>query len=163
MKNKILIAIVVLLFSLGNPVNVKAQSPQTFNLPVQQTLPGTSGYLFKRLKEKISGSFKFSATSKFMYRQILLEKRVSEFVSLVENKNQLQIADASQRLAYQSGVLAENSYNGSLEDRKLIIGLFTKYKPILEKMRDNFSANSSFWLLSQQNIDTFNILSEKLK
>lgn len=140
-----------------------AQSPESFNLPVQLTLPGNPTYQFKRLKEKVNIIFKFSKQSKFSYRQELLEKRLSELVSLVEAKNANEIANSSQRFAYQAGVLAENSYKANKEERELIISLFEKYKPILEKMRDNFPANSPFWLLAQQDIDTLNILSGRLK
>ena len=155
--------LLILTLFLSIPAIILAQPPESFNLPSQNTLPGSSGYPFKRLKEKITEFFKFSSTSKFSYRQSLLEKRVSELVSLVENKNQQEIANASQRLAYEAGILAESTYNGSRSDKDLLIGLFEKYKPILSKMRDNFPANSPFWLLSQQDIDTLNILSAKLK
>ena len=148
---------------LSIPTTAVAQSPESFNLPSQNTLPGSSGYPFKRLKEKITEFFKFSSASKFSYRQSLLEKRVSELVSLIENKNQLEVANATQRVAYEAGILAESTYNGSRSDKDFLIGLFEKYKPILGKMRDNFPANSPFWLLSQQDIDTMNILSAKLK
>ncbi|MBU0671164.1 hypothetical protein KKF29_03325, partial [Patescibacteria group bacterium] len=73
------------------------------------------------------------------------------------------IANASQRLAYQAGVFAESSITCGKNEKELVLSLFIKYKPILEKMRDNFPANSPFWLLSQQDIDTFDILSGKLK
>lgn len=163
LKLKLLVMLSVLTFFVSVPTVAFAQSPESFGLPVQKTLPGEPSYAFKRLKEKVTEFFKFSSKSKFSYRQTLLEKRVSEYVSLVENKNQLQIANASQRLAYQAGILAESSYSGSRGDKDLLINLFEKYKPILEKMRDNFPANSPFWLLSQQDIDTLSILSSKLK
>lgn len=160
---KLLAVFTILTTFLSVPATVSAQSPESFGLPVQKTLPGSSLYALKRLEEKIVEFFKFSSDAKFSYRQMLLEKRVSEFVSLVESKNQLETANASQRIAYEAGILAESSYNANRSNKDLLIGLFTKYKPILEKMRDNFPANSPFWLLSQQDIDTFNILSAKLK
>lgn len=163
MKNKILVIVVALLFSLATPIGVAAESPKSFDLQTQKTLPGDPSYTFKRLKEKITEIFKFSRQAKFSYRQTLLEKRVSEYVSLIENKNQQEIANASQRLAYQAGVLAESVVKGSKEDKELVLTLFTKYKPILDKMRDHFPANSPFWLYSQQDIDTLNILGAKLK
>ena len=163
LKLQILAVFSALALFLSIPTTIFAQSPESFGLPVQKTLPGSSGYVFKRLKEKTVGLFKFSKEARSSYRQTLLEKRVSEFVSLVENKNQLQIANASQRIAYEAGMLAENSYNRTREEKDKVINLFEKYKPILERMRDNFPANSPFWLLSQQDIDTLNILSSKLK
>jgi len=160
---KFLAVFSILAIFLSVPVVIFAQSPETFDLPIQKTLPGSQNYTFKRLKEKITEFFKFSHQTKFSYRQILLEKRVSEFVSLVENKNQLDFVNSSQRLAYQAGVLAESVVNGSREDKDVVLAIFAKYIPILDKMRDHFPANSASWLYSQQDIDTLNILSEKLK
>ncbi len=141
---------------------VFAESPESFGLTPESTLPGSSGYGFKRLGEKIGLFFKFSKSAKYSYGKELLEKRVSEYVSLVENKNQNEIADGSQRLAYQAGILAETAGKSS-EKSGEVIALFEKYKPILAKMRDNFPANTPFWLLSQQDIDTMNILTDKIK
>lgn len=140
-----------------------AESPESFGLTPQKTLPGSSGYTFKRMKEKVTGFFKFSKDAKISYRKYLLERRLSEYVTLIENKNQLETADASQRISYEAGTLADISKNESKEVKSDVLKLFEKYKPILAKMRDNFPANSAYWLLSQQDIDTMNILSEKLK
>lgn len=162
-KLRIIFLLLVISFLLAFPLISMAQSPEFFGLPVQLTLPGSSKYAFKRLKEKVTEFFKFSHPAKFSYRQILLEKRVSEFVNLVENKNQLDLANSSQRLAYQAGILADSVIKDSKENKELVLTLFAKYKPILDKMRDHFPANSAFWLLSQQDIDTLNILEAKLK
>ena len=140
---------------------VFAQSPESFGLTPQKTLPGSSGYVFKRLKEKITEFFKFSKQAKFYYRLQLTEKRLSELASLVEAKSINEIANSSQRFAYQAGILAENAFNE--ENKTIVISNFEKYKPVLEKLRDNFPANSPFWLLTQQDIDTLNILSSKIK
>lgn len=141
--------------------NVFAQTSEEFGLIPQKTLPGTSAYSFKRLKEKITEFFTFSNEGKFSYRAELLEKRVSEYVSLVNNKNQTEIANASQRISYEAGILTDLAKND--KDKTEANSLFEKYKPIMAKMRDNFPANSPSWLLSQEDIDTFNILKEKLK
>lgn len=160
---KLIFLLLITSFLLVSPFISIAQSPESFDLPTQLTLPGSSKYKLKRLKEKVTEFFKFSHKSKFSYRQILLEKRVSEFVSLVENKNQLDIANSSQRLAYQAGILADGVVKDSKENKELVLSLFAKYIPILDKMRDHFPANSPFWLYSQQDIDTLNILSRKLR
>ncbi len=142
---------------------VFAESPESFGLTPQKTLPGNTSYAFKRAKEKFTEFFKFSKDSKYQYRKELLEKRISEYVDLVVNKEQSQISGSSQRVAFQAGILAESSLKESKERKSEIVGLFEKYKSILGKMRDNFPANTPFWLLSQQDIDTMNILIEKLK
>lgn len=167
MKNltlKFLSIFVFLSFLLLLPKNILAKSPESFGLTPQKILPGDSKYQVKRFKEKVTEFFKLSYKSKSSYRQLLLEKRLSELVSLVENKNANEIANSTQRFAYQAGKLAEGSYKDKSSDRKKeIIDVFKKYKPILDEMRDNFPSNSPFWLLSQQDIDTLNILSDRLK
>ncbi|KKQ91826.1 MAG: hypothetical protein UT17_C0004G0174 [Candidatus Woesebacteria bacterium GW2011_GWB1_39_10] len=162
-KLRLLAAFSVFALFLSITPTVFAQSPESFGLTPQKTLPGSSGYLFKRVKEKVTKVFKFSKNSKYQFQKGLLERRVSEYVSLVEKNEQSQISDASQRLAFEAGILAESSVEESKEKKTEIISLFEKYKPILGKMRDNFPANTPFWLLSQQDIDTMNILTEKLK
>ncbi|MEK7472782.1 MAG: hypothetical protein AAB625_01955 [Patescibacteria group bacterium] len=153
---------VLAVFSLFTQIT-QAQSPESFGLTLQQTLPGNSKYTLKRFKEKAIEFFKFTHKSKSAYREILLEKRLSELVSLIENKNINDVANSTQRFAYQAGKLAEGSYKDSSDRKNEIITLFEKYKPTLEKMRDNFPANSPFWLLSQHDINTLDILADKLK
>ena len=48
-------------------------------------------------------------------------------------------------------------------DKSSIQNKFKEYKPILEKLRDIYPANSSFWMLIQYDIDTLDILSKKLE
>lgn len=161
-KPRLLTVLSLLVLFLSISSAVLAASPESFGLVPQKTLPGATFYNFKRTREKITEFFRFSKDAKFSYREELLEKRMSEYVSLVENKNQTEIANASQRIAYEAGILT-NIAGNSKEKRVRVISLFDKYKPILGKMRDNFPANTPPWLLSQQDIDTMNILSQKLK
>lgn len=160
---KLFVAILVFAVFFLSPNVSLAKSPESYGFTSQKTLPGDSKYQVKRLKERITEFFKLSYKSKSTYRQLLLEKRLSELVSLVENKNANEIANSTQRFAYQAGKLAEGSYKDKSDRKKEIILLFDKYKPILGEMRDNFHSNSPFWLLSQQDIDTLNILSDRLK
>lgn len=160
---KYLIIFVFLSLYLIFPIFSIANTPESFGLTTQLTLPGDSKYPVKRLKEKVTEFFKFTHKSKSAYREVLLEKRLSELVSLIESKNINDVANSTQRFAYQAGKLAEGSYNDGSERKNEILAIFEKYKPILDEMRDNFPANSAFWLLSQQDIDTLNILSDRLK
>lgn len=163
LKFHFLMVLLLLVLCLSIAPTVFAQTPESFGLIPQETLPGSPDYNLKRMKEKISGFFKFSKKAKINYRRDLLERRVSEYVSLIENKNQLDIANSSQRIAYEAGILTNISESESIDTKMGVVELFEKYKPILAKMRDNFPANSPSWLLSQQDVDTFNILSDRLK
>lgn len=151
----------ILLFSAFK--NTLAQSPDFFGLTTQNTLPGDPKYSFKRVKEKTTEFFKLSHKSKSQYQQDLLEKRLSELVSLVKSKNANEIPNSTQRFAYEAGKLAEGSYKDDKDQKDIIIKIFEKYKPILEKIRDNFPSNSPHWLLSQHDINTLDILTDRLK
>ena len=161
LKPFIVVLILVVFFLLPN-ISL-AKSPESYGFTSQKTLPGDSKYRLKRLKERTIEFFKISSKSKSAYREVLLERRLSELVSLVENKNANEIANSTQRFAYQAGKLAEGSYEDKSDRKKEIIVVFEKYKPVLGEMRDNFHSNSPFWLLSQQDIDTLDILSDRLK
>ena len=154
---------VALLLINSNSINVSAKTPESYNLIPQKTMPGNAIYKLKRAKEKVFLFVAFSQKSKFSYRQVLLGKRLSELISLVDKKDALNVANASQRFAYEAGMLTETTSKNKGEYRQTTLFLFEKYKPILEELRDNFPANSARWLLIQQDIDTLGILSDKLK
>ena len=156
-----LILFCILFLSISK--NTEAQSPESFNLITQRTLPGDSKYPLKRFKEKTTEFLKFTHKSRSTYQQELLAKRLSELISLKNSKNVNEFPNATQRFAYQAGKLADDSYNDSSDDKSKIIKIFDYYKPTLEKMRDNFPSNSPHWLLSQHDINTLSILTDRLK
>ncbi len=160
---KILTAILISFTTLINVKPVLAKAPEEYNLIGQKTLPNTPSYSFKRIKEKALMKTKISSESKFEYAKILLDKRLSELVSLVDIKEPSLITGSSQRFSYQAGILAD--LNSKLKDSKKdeIKAIFDNDKKILSELRDNYPANSAYWLLIQQNIDTLNILLDKMK
>jgi hypothetical protein len=139
-----------------------AISPENYNLTGQKTLPSSPSYSFKRIKEKGLMIIKITSESKFKYSKLLLEKRLSELVSLIDVKEPSLITGSSQRFSYQAGILADlNSKLKSSQKNEIEI-IFEEYKKILSELRDNYPANSAYWLLIQQNIDTLNILFDKM-
>jgi hypothetical protein len=104
-----------------------------------------------------------SKKEKVRYGILLLEKRLSELVSLVDRKDATYLETSSQRFSAQAGFLANSAAAGDEEMKKSILSYFEGYKPILEKLRDNYPANYAYWLSIQQDIDTLDILSKKLK
>jgi len=158
--------LVVILFVLGfilTPNVIRAESPESLGLTPQKTLPGSALYPIKRLKEKFTELTSFSSEAKIKYGIILLEKRLSELASLVERKDPIYLESSSQRLSAQAGNLADYASTLDTERKELVLSYFKAYTPPLNKLRDNYPANYAYWLSIQQNIDTLNILSEKLK
>lgn len=157
----------VLFFSflifLCSTTQIFAKTPEEYNLTEQKTLPSTPSYSFKRVKEKGLMMIKVRSKSKFEYSELLLEKRLSELVSLVDVREPSLITGSSQRFSYQAGILAELNSKLKSSQKDNIKVRFDDYKKILSELRDNYPANSAYWLLIQQNIDTINILFDKMK
>lgn len=161
--SKILVTLFFVLSTLFAPFIVTAKGPESFHLTPQKTLPGSAFYPFKRIKEKIEMIIIFSAKEKTRYGIILLEKRLSELASLVDRKDAIYLESSAQRFAAQAGVLTNHALAGDKEIKELVLSYFEGYKPVLEQLRDNYPANYAYWLSIQQDIDTINILSERLR
>ena len=158
MLRKILLIALLLLF----PVVIHAQEPD-LNLNPERINPGSSLFVVKRLTEKIQGIIISSQEKKVTFHDNLVRKRLSELNYLVENKKITPIEQASYRLSAQAGVFTDELLKlNKKEDNEKTLKWFSLYKTKLGQLRDNFPANSSNWLLLQQNIDTFQILSEKI-
>lgn len=161
--NKIIILVFLASIILIAPYVVVAESPESFNLTPQKTLPGSVLYPLKRLKEKIKIRLTFSDSKKIKYGRLLFEKRLSELASLVDKKDATYLESSAQRFAANAGFLTDIASRGDKETKESVISYFEGYKPVLEKLRDNYPANYAYWLSIQQDIDTLNILSERLK
>lgn len=140
-----------------------AISPQDYGLVNEKILPGEILFPLKRLKEKVSFLFKFKHEAKINYSKFLLDKRLSELITLVDQKSDPLITQSSQRYAYQAGITANLAEKYTEKYKGMVEEAFSKGKPILEKLRDNYPANSARWLELQQDIDTLNILFSRLK
>ena len=156
----ILFSLLTLLF-IPQVKTVFAQE-ETVYLPVEKTLPTSSLYPFKRLWEKVRLTLTLTQNGKLNYKKLLMEKRLSELVSLVNKKDTENIERASQRFAYQAGVYAEQvEINGQASEEAL--ETFGKYKRVFPRLRDHYPANGAYWLSIQQDLDTLNILSDEIK
>jgi len=155
--------LVLIFFLFVLPVNVLAEN-SNLDLKQENINPGNTLFTLKRLTEKIHEKVLFSQEKKVTLYERLTVKRLSELNYLVQNKNLTPIEQASQRLSAQAGVFVDGLAN--LEDserNQKTLESFSIYKVKLGELRDNYPANSSYWLLLQQNIDTFEILSQKIK
>jgi hypothetical protein len=154
------LSLIIFVFSISQ---IYAKTPEEYHLTYQKTLPSSPSYSFKRFKEKGLMMLKITHKSKYKYSEVLLEKRLSELVSLVDVKDPNLVTGASQRFSYQAGILADLNSKLKISNKENIKNRFEDYKKILSELRDNYPANSAYWLLIQQNIDTLNILFDKMK
>lgn len=145
-------------------VSQQVYSSEALNLPDNKINPESFLYPIKRLSENILLRFNFSSDSKFKFYENLTRVRLAELKHVAERKLLGQIETSSQRFAYQVGILTDYIVRNKLNKEKdKILQSFEQYKPVLAKLRDLYPANSSYWLLLQQDIDTLNINADKLK
>lgn len=134
------------------------------SLPTTKINPGNFYYNFKRLWEKTFEYLNFPTQSKISYRESLLKTRLAELKYIVDNKVLSEVENSSKRFSYQAGILVDLIEKQNDEDRKKKIKEeFQKYNKLLDNLRDKYPANSSFWMLIQHDINTLNILSDRLK
>lgn len=157
----------LLIFSLSLliiPTNVLAAE---LNLPNLLVTP--NNYIFYsliRLTEKGLIFTKISKESKVDYFKELTLKRLAELKYVVDNKLLGEIQQSSQRLSYQIGILSDyiNTNQSQLSKQKLDTkNLLNNYQELLGNLRDQYPANSSYWMLIQHDINSLNINLEKLK
>lgn len=148
----------VVIFLVGN---VKAYETQVVPTP-QKIYPGSPYYPLKRLWEKISAKFLFFDDAKVNNNRRLLETRFSELFYVVDQKLLDEIQRSSERFAYQAGIYTESVKGKNNADKGFTKQELKKYIDDLGKLRDEFSANSSYWMLVQHDINTIGILSAQL-
>lgn len=162
MLNKIIFAVALSLY-LASPFAVYADNiSSSIKEPLIKPNAGFY-YLFKRGYEKILEKFQFSDDSKLNYHQNLTLTRLSELKYVAETKDIGELQKSTERFSYEAGKLAQLSEKLNSKDKASIQNRFKEYKPVLEKLRDLYIYNSSFWRLIQYDIDTLDILSKKLE
>ncbi len=126
--------------------------------------PDSLYYPFKRILEKAEEVFAFSKDSKRVFYNNLLKIRLSELNYVVIEKRFSAVEKSSKRFSYQAGILTDELIKQNNEDEKQKqIKEFGQYNNLLATLRDNFQANSSFWMLIQHDINSLNQLSDRLK
>lgn len=141
-----------------------AYADTNIKLSTPQINPDSPLYPLKRATEKFLFSFQFTSNSKLTYQKELLQIRLAELKYIAENHLLGQVETSSQRFAYQVGTLIDFVKANKLDNqKKQILYTVTNYKPVLEKLRDEYKANSSYWLLLQQDIDSIGLNLEKIK
>lgn len=155
--------LIIAFYLIGNLVLTQTAGAQNNFQPTKSAInPDSFFYQIDRGLEKIFFKFQFSNDSKINYQKALLEERFSELDYIARNKKLGQFETSSQRFAAQAGTLVEHITVNYL-DKDKIRKTLNKYKEYLPKLRDLYQANSSFWLLIQQDIDSLNLYIDKLK
>lgn len=155
--------ILILLFLFVFVQTAYAVEFEKLNLPNQAVNPGDFYYSPVRLWEKIVEKFQFSNEAKFKYLSSLIDKRIAELNFVVKNKRLDEVQRSSERLAYQVGSLTEFLIKQSDKEMKeQIKAKINSFSPTLSELRDNFPANSSFWMLIQHDINALKEYFEKL-
>lgn len=152
----ILLSLVLMIpsLALGESIQIKEESIN----------PGAFQYPLKRAWEKMRLFFTFGSENKLNFQQVLLGKRLSELKFVVDKKDLSVLETTSQRFSYQAGTVVEQLKKSGKDEKKAeVLEDFAKYQPVLENLRDQYPANSSFWMLLQHSINTLKILSDQLK
>lgn len=152
--------ILIIFLIVFQPLAIYAE--ENINLKNEAINPGSFYYSFKRLWEKGMEKLQFSQQSRLNYLDSLLETKLSELNYVVENKLLSEVQGSSERFAYYAGILTEELIKGN-KDTVKVVKEFEQFSKFLEKLRDNYPANTSFWMLVQHDINTLTILSERLK
>lgn len=162
LKFKIIFVLLLLSFVFPIPSFIHAAED---NLIIEnETInPGSIYYPLKRLWEKASAKIQFNNQSKILFHESLLKKRLVELNYVVENKLLSEVQTSTERFAYQAGILVGKIEVRDLKKKESIIQEFKDYNKYLEKLRDHFEANSSFWMLVQHDINTLKILADQIK
>lgn len=158
---------IILIFAIFvisfHPLQIHAND-EIISLNNETINPGSFYYPFKRLWEKFREKLTIKDQAKISFNESLVKKRLSELNYVVEKKVLSEVQYSSERFAYQAGMLTEElTKQNKNEDKEKFVKEFEKYSQFLEGVRDKYQANSAYWLLIQHDINTLNILSERLK
>lgn len=119
---------------------------------------------FDRLIEKIILFTKFNEQSKAEYMMSLLDKRLADLNFVVTKDRGNLIEEISSRYASFTGELGNYFLENNLKNKKLnLIKKFEIHKKVLIKIQKPYSSDSPFRMLLQHDINTINIIRDKLE
>lgn len=130
------------------PKKAAAQNQQN-NITYERINPDNFLYNAKRLVEKIELNVIYQGDSKKKFMTKLLDKRFKELVYINGKDKKDFIEPTTSRYNSTIGViLAEPNKDSDLKANA------AKYLQVLPTLRDKYAANSAYWLLIQQTIDS---------
>lgn len=156
--------VLILIISFMQATLIHAGTSDGLDLPQTKINPGNFYYNFKRLWEKGLGQLMLSQELKISFHKSQLKARLAELRIVVDEKILSEVQRSSERFSYQAGILTNVIVKkDDAKTKGQLLEEFESYDPLLQKLRDRFEANSSFWMLIQHDINTLKILSERLK
>lgn len=164
----IAIVSLILYFLNTNATFLKITGEEVINYPSINSISFL--YPFKRVWEKAHYYIIVTKNNRFLFNKSLIGERLSELRYVVEKKISPEIKPTTERFAYQAGItvdqlisLNEKNIPDKIDKTNHLKANFENYKKTLASLRDLYEANSSYWLLIQQDIDTLDILFDKIK
>lgn len=125
--------------------------------------PDSFFYLVKRIWEKLVSFILIFPEAEIRYEIYLLDERFSELDYVANNKIYPKMEESSKRFAFQAGILTEELIRqNNPQEKKNFVIKFNRNLELLLKLRDIFPANSAYWLLLQDDINTLQILINQL-
>jgi hypothetical protein len=113
--------------------------------------PDSLLYLFKRVNEKVTLLFTKDEEKRSEYQSKLLDRRFKELTYIIKVGKTGFLEEAASRYMTLIGQMKKDGIYAISKERTKI------YILVLEKMRDNYPSNTSYWLIIQQAIDTTRI------
>lgn len=158
---KITLFLIIPLFLKGLVFGINTSE---LNLPNTKINPGSFYYPAKRILEKGLERLQFNQGQKIFFLKSQLRTRLAELNYIVEKKLLSEVRSSSERFAYTAGILAEELIRqNKATEKENLIKEFEQFSPFLDKLRDVYPANSSFWMLIQHDINSLKILSGRLE
>lgn len=116
----------------------------------EQINPNQLIFPFKQMAEKLGLKFNIGEENKKVYQYRLLDRRYKELVYIINFQKTSFLPEVVSRYNDQAGIVkARYKLNNSEIENRLKNSM-----KILEMLRDQYPANSAYWLSIQQAIDT---------
>ena len=161
-RRKALLIFVIFVF-ICQPLVVNG-AEESISLKNETITPGSFYFSFKRLWEKGMEKLQLTRDLRINFYKSQLKIRLSELNYVVEKKLLGEVQQSTERFSYTAGKLTEELVmQNKPSEKEIVIKEFEKFQKYLDKLRDKYPANSSFWMLVQHDINTLKILSDKLE
>lgn len=161
MKFAVEVILFIIIFILLTNLSL-VYGQQGINLPSVLIQPSMTYYPVKRLFENLMEKFQFTNENKEKYYEDLSQKRLAELKYVIDRDYLDQVEKSTQRVSYQVGILTDYVVGKKLNNKKQnLVNLYKEDKIILEKLRDKYPSNSSYWMLVQHIINSIDINQQK--